>query len=232
MSTGWDESKHPRVPSGQSTGGQFANANQGELFGSDTQLGQAPEKLDWADDSYDAEELLNQTVGNNGPPGAYGMNRLTQDELKAFDEYTGTGYGDINGYLRGTQDYEPENYDPDQVEEMIGDMDRVFNRSRLPKDMLVYRAVSANTYSKIIKSDSFTDAGYGSTTSKRAFAEQWPKPGRVVVPIVLRKGAKAIPIESISQMKDEGEREILLARGSEFKVRKTVSGQVYLELAA
>lgn len=141
----------------------------------------------------------------------------------ALTDYTGGGYEYVNSYLRG-QDV--PSYGLASAKELQQEIDKSFNNAPpIPKNMIVYREMSGEPLAGLKPGDVFQDKGFVSTTIKSDlnFA-----PGASKLEIRVPKGSKGIYIQSISQYKSE--QEMLLNRGSKFKVIEENPNGLVLEL--
>lgn len=134
--------------------------------------------------------------------------------------------------------------DPRQVHEVtigreIHDLDSAIASHHMDHDAVVYRTLadpSGHILGGLQVGSTFTDHGYVSTTANRNFMDTWAtKPGRVDMHITLKKGTAAAPMAKQSQFGNE--KELLLGRGSKFRVTKIVPAtattprQVHAEVA-
>ncbi|MCX4734852.1 ADP-ribosyltransferase [Streptomyces sp. NBC_01363] len=185
-----------------------------------------------------AAELTDGTVpfADNKAAIAYGRNHwndyvdnLDPSAKQALRDYTGEtfpSYHDMNGYLRGTEGYGPSA----AVTHDIAEMDRVLSTRAVPDDIMVVRGTGLGH----LKLDSpfdmlgqtYPDKGYTSTSLGNhpvsGFAGK-----EAILHLRVPKGTPALWLEKVSKF-DVEERELLLARGSEFKVTRVFmdNGQV------
>ena len=134
------------------------------------------------------------------------ISSLSEEQKRAAMKYASpVGFIDINTNLRRGQISDPET---------VRHLDDALAKSEAPRTMQVFRGVSGNDalayYSKLKPGDTYEDLGYVSTSSKEGFV------GKVQLVIEVPKGAKAAAIPSDLQH----EREILLPRGSRFRVSR------------
>lgn len=180
----------------------------------------------------------------NGPAvhDELGKPQLTSDQKKAFDTYQDpTGAGFLNEHLHGTA----HRGDSIAAEKQAAAMDSAFRQAKpTSKPMVVYRGM---TVSGLSVGSTFTEKGYVSTSSAHEVADQYAE-GKPVVRVHVPAGSKAI---SVAQMigedhhspitsdglgvtdeatGDEVEREVLLPRGSQFKVTGKSSKFIDVEL--
>lgn len=142
------------------------------------------------------------------------------DAQKAVARYTQSGYGLINGHLRGNWIQETSR-DLEEVQKFINDLDGAFKNhgTTLTKDLTVYRGVREKNlvYGGLDKpdiefrfdfspGDVFEDKGYASTSVDNAFHRD------VLIEIIIPKGTRVLSLI------DSAEKEVLLPRGSRFEV--------------
>ncbi|MES9507928.1 ADP-ribosyltransferase [Streptomyces sp. NPDC000609] len=157
------------------------------------------------------------------------VDNLDPSAKQALWDYTGEtfpSYHDMNGHLRGTAGFGPE----PAVLHDIAEMDRVMSTRPVPDDIMVVRGTGLGH----LKLDSpldmlgktYPDKGYTSTSLGNhpvsGFAGK-----EAILHLRVPKGTPALWLEKVSKF-DVSERELLLARGSEFKVTRVFmeNGQV------
>lgn len=153
--------------------------------------------------------------GQTGPP--TGPTRAG----RAIYEYTSLDYVKLNTRLREEGKMNPNQRD------MVERLD--FSMSKAPRlggDVTVYRGIKGEHDFKV--GDSFADKAFVSTSAKVGVAQHF---GSTVMQVNLKKGQKALAIGGNSSA-GGAEAEILLPRGSKFKVTavKTVGKQSIVEL--
>ncbi|MEW2341059.1 ADP-ribosyltransferase [Streptomyces griseoaurantiacus] len=134
----------------------------------------------------------------------------------ALHTYSDHYYTEINGHLRGSH----PNVDPG-ILHTIQEMDRVMGTRPVPENVMVIRGTGIdhlNLRSPLeMEGNIYGDPGYTST----AFGRTVPGPFRykpVVMHLRVPKDTPALWIDHISA--NPGEREILLARGTQYKVTR------------
>ncbi|MEU4505385.1 ADP-ribosyltransferase, partial [Streptomyces sp. NPDC024089] len=157
------------------------------------------------------------------------VDNLDPSAKQALWDYTGEtfpSYHDMNGHLRGTPGFGPK---PEVLHD-IAEMDRVMSTRPVPDDIMVVRGTGLGH----LKLDSpldmlgktYPDKGYTSTSLGNhpvsGFAGK-----EAILHLRVPKGTPALWLEKVSKF-DVSERELLLARGSEFKVTRVFmeNGQV------
>ena len=171
-------------------------------------------KLIKFEDREESREFLN----NNG---------LLEDYNKRFGEYSdsisqykGSWYEEINNQLRTGSSSQ---YGADKVNSYISNIDAAFEHKsfEMSDNLRSYRGFSLNDefYEKINnlkEGDVFLDKGFASTTLIKDVATSFHGNGnRVLLEIDIEAGVKMLPIDR----KDFVEHEILLNRGSKFRVK-------------
>jgi len=117
----------------------------------------------------------------------------------------------------------------------IDAMDTILEGSHVTDNMLLYRGVGKHLMNKIEEAytlgKNFIDPAYVSASTDhytaRYFARDDTGRGKVY-PVVVTPGAYALPVKHWSM--NPGENEVVLARRSRFRVRKTLGGVTYLEV--
>jgi hypothetical protein len=111
----------------------------------------------------------------------------------------------------------------------IAALDDAFSKASLQNDTTVYRGVDNEAWAKIVaqaKTGEVSDAGFMSTTTNKSSVTgssltHW-------MTIQVPKGSKAIPLDG--EVKNRTKNEILLDKGSKFKVLKLTKNSCVLEL--
>ncbi|MFF0291958.1 ADP-ribosyltransferase, partial [Streptomyces sp. NPDC005262] len=163
------------------------------------------------------------------------VDNLDPSAKQALWDYTGEtfpSYHDMNGHLRGTPGFGPR---PEVLHD-IGEMDKVMSTRPVPEDIMVVRGTGLghlNLESPLdMLGNTYPDKGYTSTSLGNhpvpSFAGK-----EAILHLRVPKGTPALWLEKVSKF-DVEERELLLARGSEFKVTRVFmdngQAQVYGEV--
>lgn len=251
----------PREPAGQPGGGRWTSGGRWT---------QGLTAEDWADDQRYWDSVRDMEAAVEGDEVDFGhvdtrdnyvawdyMSRygeeefgdwaasLTDEERQTIKDYAEEGYTPVNSLLRkgvvSGSVIEGEDwtvtYDP---EEMISVLDEALSRSKLPKDMVLYRGKGMRPGQfNLAEGDEFIDRGFVSTSLDPALGNlygKWaklPYTFRIHVP----KGTIGAYIGRYPTAKHElgkeSEYEILLARGLHFRVGKIstdVPGRVVVDL--
>jgi SPP1 gp7 family putative phage head morphogenesis protein len=165
----------------------------------------------WARDQYGDSKF----VKYEGQVPTSGMLKdLPADELKALQDYSTSGYADLNSHLRGLG---TENFTPEQLQtRFIEPLDSALARNPLPETVQLSRtttldAFGTNDLDSLIGSV-VNEPGYMSTSIGPITREGWPIHMNITAP----QGTPGIYVEPISRIK--GEREMLLGRGLDYRV--------------
>ena len=152
----------------------------------------------------------------------YQPNMFDEAELQAIDDYTSSGYAEINRYLYTGHD---DGVLPEQdeiINRTIETLDSAFEETQTPFPYTVYSGLSSRySADKFKLGGEYIFRGYVSTsldfnTAIGGFADVGASDQPVVLQVELKKGQKAIYVDAVSA--HEGERETLLPRGSKIKV--------------
>lgn len=143
-----------------------------------------------------------------------------REECSSVRNYTFLGYSVINKHLR-------KGGDATELHK-ITDIDKVIEAApRVPQDMMVIRGIkSKELFDKLTPGVIFEDKAFVSTSADPK-AEIATDTG-MILEIKVPKGSKGIYVEKISD--HAYERELLLHRGSKFKVISAGSRRTVLEL--
>lgn len=146
-----------------------------------------------------------------------GYASLSTQEKSAIGNYTGSGYGSINGQLR-----EPRQLGSEHVETQIIRMDSAM--AKMPpteKDLLLWRGVGGKTsqsYKNAVVGSIIRDNGFISASTKKEMGDSW---GNVTLKILWPAGSRGLWVgpgggEGLSG--HSGESEHILPHGVSFKV--------------
>lgn len=143
--------------------------------------------------------------------------------IDAIRTYTGSGYSDMNGLLRGTVNTATARTYYAARNERLRE---VLTASAIPEDTVVYRGASAEVVRAMVDAGGgraaegglYTDKGFTSTSIYRPFSEGWASagPNSVLFRILLPKGSAAAYVDDISSNK--GEMEMLLRPGVRLRI--------------
>ena len=152
----------------------------------------------------------------------YQPNMFDEAELQAIDDYTSSGYAEINRYLYKGHDDGVSPQQDEIINQTIETLDSAFEETQIPFPYTVYSGLSSRySADKFQLGGEYIFRGYVSTsldfnTAIGGFADVGGSDQPVVLQVELKKGQKAIYVDAVSA--HEGERETLLPRGSKIKV--------------
>lgn len=164
-------------------------------------------------------------------------NSISQDQWEAVVEYQ-AGSGPFNRYLRGTAT-KVERFDEDTTIELIAQLDGALNYeigNIVGEDgVLVYRGVKAHVAADWQPGDVFEDAGYMSTTISQGTANEFASglgTDGYIMHIYAPSYARGRYISTPDDMYQGEEYELLLARGTQFRIlkRDDVNRVFYVEV--
>ena len=221
----WDESKHPRADNGrfgEGSGGSSDSSGNSEGTSESDSSPAAPETtaIDFGEGGVSADDYATQTSDEL-------KGKLSTDEKDALVSYSGKA--DINGTLR--YDLEPHAKEAAQIKAM----DTAISKSPLKQRTTLYRGFDTRDLGKLEIGTTITDKGYTSTTiSKKVATDFLPYETSALMVIDAPKGTNAASMRSIGEFKYRNQNEMLLGRGSKFKIigvsTETINGktrQVY-----
>jgi hypothetical protein len=141
---------------------------------------------------------------------------LSTDQYYAVKSYTGSGYTAINAHLRFNNDTS------DETKSKIKHLDEAIKGTTLKEDRTVWRGINREAAKSMFGDQLKTgmvvsDKGFVSTSTEKGFARNWKGSQGVLLEIQVPKGASALDVHKISASGKQ-EAEILLPRGSQFKV--------------
>ena len=152
---------------------------------------------------------------------------FTIAERTTLKDYTQEDYSTINKYLRGQLEGKPQEI-LDGAAKQVGHLDSAMKKGTLP-EQTVYRALNHREWSEnldSLKGATIDDKAFISTSKSRKLAEGYAQGGtsRILMEISVPKGSTGIDIldsgaASSGLLREESE--VLLARGSKFKVLET-----------
>ena len=163
---------------------------------------------------------------------------LGKSHKEALQRYTLAGSYPINDFLRNGTAVEKGKYanassirSQADLKKVVRDLDQAFSQASLDKETTVFRGVNEDAWKKIQKqaaAGEVEDKGFVSTTTDRksvtgSSLTHWMK-------ITVPKGAKAIPLGG--DIANRTKNEILLDRGTKFRVIKLTRSGVELEVVA
>jgi phage-related protein (TIGR01555 family) len=151
----------------------------------------------------------------------------TTAEKTSIGVYSGAGYSSINGHLRG------KNPATALMRQNISNIDNVLARSRIPEDTVVYRGIKPPFSKEILAAkvgSTIDDPGYVSTSLKGDTSKKFATPEGVVLKMLLPKGNSAYVMNGRGASHYPKEHEVLLPRGSRFRVKSLVGNVMTVEV--
>jgi hypothetical protein len=222
----------PRVPAGSSEGGQFGSGGGGsssEGDGASTGRDQSEFKPYKTGAAAEKDLASSADQWSDDDPDDYFANQ-------AIKQYAGTSDSfRVNDCLR-------VNCSDKGLKEKADNLAKTIDKTSFPKDVQATRAINPKSDEErqaILESfkakvgKEFTDPAFVSTTANKKYADDWAKKmGGKTAPIkctvLVPKGAKAAYIPKSHVGKQEWE--VLIQRGSKFRVREASDDGVVLEL--
>lgn len=144
------------------------------------------------------------------------LSELTPKELSALKAYTSDGFDNLNYFLRG----QVTRASPNSFKNSIDLLDGALKKASLSEATTVYRGMDQTVYDRMMKhlkvGDTFVDHAYGSTTLDPRVAIN-SIAGGPIFKVTVPRGYSALPLgeKATSHI---GEVEVLLKRGSQFRV--------------
>ena len=150
--------------------------------------------------------------------------KYPEEEIKGLNKYAGNGYSRLNNSLRTNKGELTE-----ATRATVEQLDSALRRAKVPEDVMVFRGIKSQALAKKLEIGAeFHDHAFVSTSLHRSVAEKFSRegPGKrgAVLEIRVPKGTNAAAFDSIWNGGNLKEHELLLPRGSKFRVtgvRKT-----------
>ncbi len=172
--------------------------------------------------------------GGGGRAGRGGGGGLSQSDINAIQNYGQMDYMNINKYLReGPQSFIPEgtplsDYQAEilrvgkDIKPKVDALESALDKTRLRQAETLYRGFNTELPYDIKPGSIITEHGFASTSLRRDVAEGFAKDG-YVAKITAPKGTKGVRVSDLglNKLYTASEDEILLQRGTRFKVTKT-----------
>ena len=146
---------------------------------------------------------------------------LGRDLPKSVEAYTGSGYRKINKALREVKELSAME---DSIATNIQELDEIISKNVIPENLIVRRGMgfSEEKWEEVkdnfIPGTVFMDEGFVSTTVNKIDRTFLSGDKKIQMNIKLKKGALALYMPRYYQGRPEDEMELLLGRGSKFKV--------------
>lgn len=165
--------------------------------------------------------------------------RADKKTAQAVLDYTGSEYAYMNGLLRmnEVETADLSSAEVKQSAQMIKDMDRAMRP--VGEDIVVHRSTSSEFFANLNPGSQFRDRGYSSTTVLEGYLDEVREDlygGRDQTTLEIRvpADAKALYAPSFQRYRnrdaDIGEGELVLARGTEFRVVENQGNKLILEV--
>ena len=170
----------------------------------------APTKADTSKPAAVRELKDNQEITGWAEKHFGGWNDSLQDhEFKAIEKYSGAGYESINNALRKGG--------AGQHAKTVAALDSAIARTSIPEDVTAFRGVRAGKLPDDLKPGAvLQDNAYVSTSLNRAVGEKFAH--HTLMEIKVPKGSKGAAFDAVFEGGNRGENELMLPRGSKFKV--------------
>ena len=157
---------------------------------------------------------------------------LSDRQKEAIHDYTNSGYGAMNRYLR-TDDQDLKDSLSEKHPKWIGEIkeiDKAIDDYELKQDITVYRMAESDVLDQLNAGDVFHDGGYTSTTITEEVTDDMDGNVFIEIDVPAGKGRGAY-IDNLSEY--EGEDEFLMARGGDYEIvekRELEDGMQYLHI--
>lgn len=196
--------------------------------GSINHIDYAGEPAESKDISFDEQEWRDELRQNTEEEFlAYGdewLEKISESEKAGVVTYTSNAYREMNGYLRGSDRYKTTKYEAE-----IKECQKALKKASMPKDVITNRGGGRRGFSSLFQDENAYqrirdgDAKWveGLLVKDKGFMSTTPfNTGGYDVQYIIKipKGANAAYVDKIS--KYQGERELLLAKDSEFYIHK------------
>lgn len=158
----------------------------------------------------------------------------TEDEQVAINGYSGNDFLPINDFLRkrAAGDEKPRQHE--KHGEQIAHIDAVLRRSRMTEDVHVYRGLTGDIAKRALRAKPgsvIRDKGYVSTSLHSSVAaDSFSGEDGVVLKLMLPKGNRAYLMNGRGASNFASEHEVLLPRGSRFRIRHVEGNVVTAEV--
>ena len=203
-----------RVPSGSSEGGQFGSvggmpaASVSPLEGDSGALTSGSgERIEPV--RLTSSKAISEYAQKHFPAG----NEFDAEEVAGLNRYAGSTFSRVNNGLRANAG----DIEKVQAKKTVAALDKAIQRGTVPEDVVVYRGINSSTLAnKFSVGDEFQDHGFVSTSLDKKIGEKFGK--EAVLEITVPKDAKALAFDSIYKGGHMDEHELLLPRGSKFRV--------------
>lgn len=205
----WDENKITRVAKGYSEGGQFSESQYGRTLSKEEFRRMEPR---WE---------------------VYGDRKERERRKQAVREWMTGGYEEINNELRGGE------WQTGPEQRHIRSINDIFDRAshELQSNVRVWRGVSTrHGFADVKEGDEISDLGFNSTATDRSFAKEFVQnmPDRALVQITIPKGKRVFApmVSGGEEIFGDNESEILLPRGTRYRITKRRGNVMFAEVVS
>jgi len=159
------------------------------------------------------ETLMKESIVDRGEL----ARRLTFEEAQALSRYTGSGYREINGYLRKAT--KRTGAEITEIQPVVDLLDDIFEATSLSKNVKAFRGISTNGWKRFNDGykvgDTWIDKGFTSASVREQVGKNFGQ--GPMLEFLVPKGAKAFPTNGLSS--HVSETELLFHRGLEWVVK-------------
>lgn len=167
------------------------------------------------------------------------LSTINDEQLSAINQYTDESI-QINTYLHTGKMREDPTLEKDEIDNIVNKIDSVFKKASIPEDITVYRGITNFELSKMSNSalkvgSKYVPSAFVSTSYDKNVAEEFSQgKNPAILEINLPKGTKAIALENHADAENKSEKEILIARNTEFRVKelKKIGNKTHIVLDA
>lgn len=161
-------------------------------------------------------------------------NSLSDEQVGVLKDYTNNLYEPLNTALRGAPPPPPNPYKAKQALKKGEVLEKtIADAPGISQTVTVYRGMSEDAHAALSArtGKTFTDRGFTSTSLSLKSASNFQRGDAPLMRITVRKGAKAIPMEKWHKaFHNSAEHEVLIQRGSKFKITKVSKDFIDVEL--
>lgn len=130
------------------------------------------------------------------------INNISEEQLKAIKDYCGDSYKAMNTSLRGKMNKGGSKLTPSQIKSEIKILQNMFDNSKSPEDLTVFRGVTRNAIGAFEKGKIISDKAFLSTSLSQDIALGFTKYSKngVLVRIEVDSGTSIIPATSVNKI--------------------------------
>ena len=147
-------------------------------------------------------------------------NKLTEEEISDLNGYTLTDFLDLNEYLANKRVRSISDFNKEQLNSKIKNIDSAMNKSIINDNMLVYKGTDNSLFSDLKTGDELEIPIYYSTTIKSGITEKFARHHNdpAILEIRVPKGTKGIYMSDVFNENGINEFEVLLNRNLKYKL--------------